>query len=432
MPQQKQQVAIIGAGPMGLACAYELLKQGYKVTIYEAADRIGGMSAAFEFDGLTIERYYHFICKSDYPLFDMLEQLKIKDNLRWRNTRMGFYYEGKLYEWGRPENLLFFPKLDLFSKLRYALHVLYTKSIKDWRKLDELEATSWLRKWLGSCGYDVLWRSLFELKFFEYAESLSAAWIGTRIKRVALSRKNLFQEQLGYLEGGSETFLRALEEQIKELGGDIKISTPVQEVCTEEGKVVGVRVAEDIKQYSTVISTIPIQYLPSLIPALSENERTVINNIKNIAVVCVILKLKQSLSPYFWLNINDKNIAVPGVIEYSNLNTQDASIVYVPYYMPQTNKKYKWSDTEFVKEVYSYLSKLNIDFDEDWVLSKHVSRYEYAQTVCTPNFFSQLPAMQTSIQGLLMADTSYYYPEDRSISESILRGKKLANKVVDH
>ncbi len=429
MPQQKQKVAIIGAGPMGLTCAYELLKQGHQVTIYEAADRIGGMSASFDFDGLTIERYYHFICKPDYPLFDMLGELEIKNSLRWQNTRMGFYYEGKLYEWGRPENLLFFPKLDFLSKIRYALHVLYTKSIKDWHRLDGLEATSWLHKWLGSRGYDVLWKSLFELKFFEYAESLSAAWIGTRIKRVALSRKNLFQEQLGYLEGGSETFLRAIEKHIKELGGDIIVSTPVQEVVVEESKVVGIKVNGGVTPYNTIISTIPIQYLPNLVPSLSSKEQEAIKNIKNIAVVCIILKLKHKLSPYFWMNINDQNIAVPGVIEYSNLNNQDASIVYVPYYMPQTHKKYHWSDKEFFKEVYGYLKKLNLDFDEDWVLSEHVSRYEYAQTVCTPNFFSKLPAMQTSIQGLFMADTSYYYPEDRSISESIRIGKELANKL---
>ena len=422
-------IAVIGAGPMGLACAYELLKKGHDVTIYEADKRIGGMSASFDFDGLTIERYYHFICKTDYPLFKMLEELGIADHLCWQNTRMGFYYEGKLYEWGRPESLLFFSKLDFLSKVRYALHVLYTKSIKDWHKLDGLEATAWLRKWLGLRGYNVLWRSLFELKFFEYANSLSAAWIGTRIKRVALSRKNLFQEQLGYLRGGSETFLRAIEKHIKKLDGTIEVSTPVQEIVAEANKVVGVKINEEIVPYSTIISTIPIQYLPNLVLNLSSKEQETIKNIKNIAVVCIILKLKHRLSPYFWMNINDKDITLPGIIEYSNLNNQDTSIVYVPYYMPQTHEKYSWSDTRFFIEVHSYLKKLNTDFDEGWVLSEHISRYEYAQTVCTPNFFSKLPAMQTSIQGFFMADTSYYYPEDRSISESIHIGKKLANQL---
>ena len=34
--------------------------------------------------------------------------------------------------------------------------------------------------------------------------------------------------------------------------------------------------------------------------------------------------------------------------------------------------------------------------------------------------------MRSALAGLYMADTSYYYPEDRSISESVGVGRKLA------
>ena len=52
----KKRFAIVGAGPMGLMAAMEILKAGHKVDIYERDDRIGGMSAVFDFDGLEIER----------------------------------------------------------------------------------------------------------------------------------------------------------------------------------------------------------------------------------------------------------------------------------------------------------------------------------------------------------------------------------------
>tara|TARA_B100001250_G_scaffold370351_1_gene354459 strand:- start:7377 stop:8810 length:1434 start_codon:yes stop_codon:yes gene_type:complete len=38
-----QHVGIIGAGPAGLACAEELRKKGYKITIYDRYDRAGGL-----------------------------------------------------------------------------------------------------------------------------------------------------------------------------------------------------------------------------------------------------------------------------------------------------------------------------------------------------------------------------------------------------
>ena len=61
-------IAVVGGGPMGLAAAYDLLKRGHTVSLYEADKQLGGMSASFVFDGIKIERYYHFICKSDQPL----------------------------------------------------------------------------------------------------------------------------------------------------------------------------------------------------------------------------------------------------------------------------------------------------------------------------------------------------------------------------
>lgn len=203
---EKKRFVVLGAGPMGLMCAMELLKAGHEVDLYERDDRIGGMSATFDFDGLEIERYYHFICKPDKPMFDLLEELGLSHALRWTDTKMGFYYDGKLYKWGTPFALLGFDRLDMISKFRYALHVMYTKSISNWKPLDTVVATQWLRKWLGQRAYDVLWKSLFELKFYEYTEDLSAAWIGTRIKRVALSRKSLLQESLGILRAGRRPY----------------------------------------------------------------------------------------------------------------------------------------------------------------------------------------------------------------------------------
>src|SRR5512146_778250 len=220
--------AVIGAGPMGLVCALELLKRGEAVEIFEHDDRIGGMSASFDFDGLPIERFYHFICKTDYPLFALLRELGIDDKLRWTDTKMGVYCDGRLYPWGTPQALLRFDRLGVIDKMRYALHVLYTKNIHDWSALDRIGAIPWLKKWLGERSYRILWHRLFHLKFYEWSEHLSAAWLGTRIKRIALSRRNLLQESLGYLQGGSEILLQRLRTEIEARGGVIHLRCPVQ------------------------------------------------------------------------------------------------------------------------------------------------------------------------------------------------------------
>ena len=420
---------VIGSGPMGLMAALELLKAGHQVEIFERDDRIGGMSAHFDFDGLQIERYYHFVCKTDYPLFELLAELGLSDRLKWTDTKMGYFVDGKLYDWGNPFALLRFPKLSLISKIRYALHVMYAKGIRDWSELDKRNAREWIQGWVGKQAWDVMWERAFRLKFFEYTDQLSASWIGTRIKRIALSRRNLFNESLGYLEGGSSTLLTAMVAEIERRGGSIRLSAPIEEVCAQEGQVTGVRAGGDFHAADAVLSTAPIQYVPGMVPALPEAFAEQIRRIENIPVACVILKLRQPISRNFWMNISDAGIEIPGVIEYSNLNpgTRDGEhILYAPFYMPKTHPKWSQPNAELIEEVIGYLGRLNPAFHRDWVLATHCHRYEFAQTICPPGFQDMLPAMKTPLSGFFMADTAYYYPEDRSISESLAVGQRLA------
>lgn len=422
-----KKIAVIGAGPMGLMATYELLKNGFDVTLYEKDDRIGGMSASFNLDGVQIERYYHFICATDYALFDLLKEFDMEDKLTWRATRMGLYYDGHLYPWGDPISLLRFPKLNLIEKFRYGLHVLYSKKVKNWASLDKENAIVWLKKWLGTKVYDVLWDKLFSLKFHELQGDLSAAWIGARIQRVAKSRKSLFEEKLGYLKGGSDVLLAEMKKRIEAMNGNIVLNADVREVSSESGKVTGVVVNDAFVPFDTVISTIPLPYVANMVPALSEPVKKQIAAIANVGVACVILKLNQPISPYFWMNINHQEVAIPGVIEYSNLNPDvGGTILYAPYYMPATHPKYSYSDNDFLAEVCRYLKIINPQFNESWIEASKTSRYGYAQTVCSPGFYEKLPPMKSEISGFYMADTAYYYPEDRSITESVQVGKQLS------
>jgi len=422
-------VAVIGAGPMGLAAAYELSKSGAQVTVFERDDRIGGMSAFVDFAGTRIERYYHFICRPDQTTFDYLTEFGLEDRLRWTETKMGFYWSGKLYDWGHPLALLAFPGLSFVDKVRYGLHVLRAKGIEDWRPYDAFSSTDWLKRWIGPRAYDVLWRSLFHFKFYEMQDQLSAAWLGTRIKRVALSRKSMFTEEMGYLVGGSEVLLEAVHARLRNQGVEIRLRTTVEEVTIgDSAGVSGVQIGGERLPFDQVISTVPLPYLVRMMPGLPDEEKAKVAAIRNVGVVCVLLKLRRPFTRNFWMNINDPRIEIPGLIEYTNLNPLDGSaIVYAPYYMPQTHPKYRRDFQEFIDETLGYMKMIRPDFDvENEVLATTASRYEFAQTVCSPGFYDALPPMRSKVAGLYMADTSHYYPEDRSISESMRIGSQLA------
>ena len=56
-----QRIAVLGAGPMGLAVAYQLTQDGHHPVVFEADDRVGGMTATFDFGGLDIDGFANYL-----------------------------------------------------------------------------------------------------------------------------------------------------------------------------------------------------------------------------------------------------------------------------------------------------------------------------------------------------------------------------------
>jgi protoporphyrinogen oxidase len=402
-----KKVAVLGAGPMGLAVAYQLVRDGHHPIVYEADDRIGGMTAAFDFSGLKIERYYHFHCISDYAFLKVLDELDLAHKMHWVPTKMGYWYLNQLQDWGNPVALLKFRGLGVVAKLRYGLHAFLSTKRDNWKPLDKVNAIQWIQRWVGPEAYEVLWRRLFDYKFYDYTSNLSAAWIWSRIRRIGRSRYNSFKEKLGYLDGGSETLLRAMHAEIKKYGGKIFLELPVVRVIIEGGAIRGVQTSKGIENFDTVISTIPLPYIPKIIPDLPSEILAQFKAVKNIAVVCVIVKLRQPLTANFWLNINDPE-----------------------FYMPGEHSKFADPDEIFLEKVQKYFKKINPNIKDEDFLDIRASRYRFAQPIGIPGYLETIPRAKLPIKGLWVADTSYYYPEDRGISESINFGRQMAQDAV--
>lgn len=426
-----EHIAVLGAGPMGLAVAYQLALDGHKPVIFEADDRVGGMTAAFDFNGLNIERYYHFHCISDHAFLQMLAELGLSHKMHWVETKMGYWYQNKLQAWGNPVALLKFQGLSLVAKFRYGLHAFLCTKRNDWQPLDSVEATGWIRRWVGAEAYEVLWRRLFDYKFYNHADNLSAAWIWSRIRRIGRSRYSLFREKLGYLDGGSDTLLQGMRSAIEAHGGEFRFKEPVKRVDIAAGIVQGIHTSTGFEPFTKVVSTIPLPYVPQVMPDLPADILSTFLSIKNIAVVCVIVKLRHAVTENFWLNTNDPDMDIPGLVEYTNLRPLDHHIVYVPFYMPGEHPKFAESNEIFLAKVRAYLKKINPTLVDDDFLDMRASRYRFAQPICEPEYLKKMPSVSLPIKGLWVADTSYYYPEDRGISESIDFGRKMARMATD-
>jgi protoporphyrinogen oxidase len=411
---------------MGLAAAYRAQKNGHQVTVLEAAPEPGGMAGHFDFDGISLERYYHFACLSDHPTFELMAELGIAEKMQWRHTTMGFF-DGQLHPWGDPISLLRYPSLSLWNKIRYGLFALVCVRRNRWDAIEHESARSWILRWCGQSVYDRLWKPLFEHKFYHYADNISAAWIWTRIRRIGRSRKSMMEERLGYIEGGTITLVNALVSAIEALGGSVRLAEPALQVTTEAGRVTGVQTGQAHYAADAVICTSPTPLVSGLVPDLPEDWKQRYDAIHNIGVICVIFKLKRSVTPHFWVNVSVPGVDIPGVIEFSNLREfGEDHVVYVPFYMPTSLAKFAWPDEQLLAEAFACLQLIQPTLTQADIVATKVARLRYGQPICEPGFAAKIPLVQTPIAGLQIADTCYYYPEDRGIAESVRLGQAMA------
>jgi protoporphyrinogen oxidase len=421
-------ILIAGAGVMGLAAGLDLLEEGHEVDLFEAAERPGGLAGSFDFGGVRAEKFYHFLCGGDAEYFRWLDRLGLSKRLRWRRTSMAVFRDERLYPFGDPFSLLRFSPLSPKSRVRYGLHVLSARSRTEWKDLENVSAREWLLAGAGEEAYRVVWEPLLRQKFAEETERISAAWIWSRIHRLASSRSRLFQEWLGFLEGGSDSFIDALVDAIAAKGGRIHCRSPVEKLYLEDSRVVGARVSGEDHAADALVSTLPLPFLLRIAPDLPEDYRRQAVNLPNVGVRCIVLKLTRPLTPYFWINVND-DLPICGLIEYTNLSPKEAfsgsTLLYSPLYVPASHPRYGSPADEVLEETLDSIARIVPRFDRATLLDYRVFREPFAQPVCPVGFTSRLAPLRTPVENLVAADTTHLLPHDRSISDSLALSRRL-------
>ncbi len=431
-------VAIIGGGASGLAAGFELTKRGVEVEVFERGTTLGGLAGSFSLDGGNVEKFYHFICRHDDCYFETLEELGLAHLLRWRATEMGQYYDGGLYSLGRPLDLLRFPHLGVADKVRYGYKLKRITSAPwdEWRKLDGLPVLEWLEDTFGEGVFRRLHEPLVRLKFGEYVDRISAAWMWARFHRLGRSRTRLgMREQLGFVEGGSQVVMDALGERIRQGGGKIHLGATVDSLILDVGAVRGIVTDGRPRYFDSVISTGAFPTLLKLVPAsLTDPYWENLRSMEWMGIVCVFLRAKKRITKYFWTNVSDPRIHLPGFIEYTNLNPLPHlggdSIVYLPLYLPISDPRFTRPDEEIIREFLGYLEIINPGFSTDDVSFVKVVRERYAQPVCDVGFGGRIPSIRTPVSGLYATDSTQILPDDRTISNSLWLGKSAASFVL--
>ena len=420
--------AIIGAGISGLSTALALARRGHEVHVFQKEEETGGLIATFDFGGARIEHFYHFLCRGDEGYFSLCRELGIDGRIRFARARTAFYYEGRLYPFSTPLDLLRFNPVPFLQRIRFGLFALEARMRNEWAQLDELRAKPWLIDRIGKRAYEVIWDPLLTLKFGSRYDRISAAWVWHRLYRVAKSKG-----QMGYLDGGTALLLNTLTARLNELGVHTHLGRPAARIRVEQGAVRGLELADGGDfACDRVVSTVPLSVLAALLPASEAAYAASLQAIEYIGVVCVVFKLAKPVSNAFWLNVNDHRIPFNGVIEYTNLNSMGGRvghIVYVPYYVDTSHPLYRMDDEALMATSWEALKKINPALSDADLLDRHIARAPYAQAVCTTGFLQLLPEQQSPIAGLYLLDSTFLYPQDRTQSGHILMAAECARRL---
>ncbi|NTV37052.1 MAG: NAD(P)/FAD-dependent oxidoreductase [Anaerolineaceae bacterium] len=407
---------IIGGGLMGICIGYFLAQKGIEVEIFEGAPTLGGLAGSMELpDGTRVDRFYHAILSSDSHLRGLCEELGIADQLRFHETRMGFFYKSKIYSMNNVIEFLKFPPLGWIDRFRLGLTVVAAQFIRDWHKLESISVEKWLLRWGGKQTYQNIWLPMLKAKFDGSFDQTPATYIWARLVRMKSTRSGANQkEEAGHLIGGYDTLVQAMAKQIIKTNGKIHLHTRISKIVIEQEKVTGINVDGVDHLFDVVVSTVQPPLIQSLIPDVNKEYRDLLAQMPYLGILCPLMVLDRPLTGYWTLNLTDDDIPFTGVIETTSYIDPKYvgmhHLVYLPKYTAAHSRYQGMSNAEVEELWLSTLEKMFPDFRRNWVRYFLVNRGGLVEPLHVLNGTHLIPSISAGVENLFIATNSQIYP----------------------
>ncbi|WP_447603665.1 NAD(P)/FAD-dependent oxidoreductase [Nitrospira sp. Nam80] len=406
-------IGIIGGGIMGLALAHRLSAKRLQVTVFERDQQLGGLSTYHNYGAFHWDRFYHVILPSDTHLIRFLEEIGLKDQLRWNPTRTGLYVDRRFYSLSNTMELLRFPLVGLAGKVRLALAVLRCLRIRDWKALEGITVEAWLTKLCGRRTYEVFWKPLLLAKLGEHYKRVSAVFIWTYITRLFSARDTAAQrEHLGHVSGGYQTVIGRLEQLIRSHGGEIRQVAAVNAIRPRPEGGLWIDCDGRRESFDKVVCTSPVDVLQRLAGDDLLRVAASGTKVEYLGVVCLVLITRRPITPYYVLNIADSRVAFTGVIGMSTVvSPEETAGLYITYF-----PKYVLSDDPILRETEDVLRKRFLqgvtlmypDLAEQDIVGAHINRAVRVQPLQVVNYSMIVPQVTTQHDDFYVLNTSQF------------------------
>jgi protoporphyrinogen oxidase len=302
-----------------------------------------------------------------------------------------------------------------------------------------------------------VWGPLLRGKFGDRADDIAMVWLWSKLRlRRQVSGDEARQEKLGYPRSSWETLLQALERSIAGHGGRVLIDRPATTIEADgdgflvtPGAAGSFRTGHDPRsfapagpseRYDRVLATVPNDVFERLLaPALSARVGEAylgrLRSIEYFTALCLLLELDRPLSPYYWTNVADRDLPFVGLIEHTNFidpgRYDGRRFLYVANYLPAGHELLSLSPDELLAIYEPGLRRVNLAFSRAWVKGMWLHREPAAQPLVTVGYADRIAPLKTPAPGLVLANTTQIYPEDRGTNYAVRLGNDAARALLE-
>jgi protoporphyrinogen oxidase len=414
-------VAIVGGGFSGLAAAYKLTKTNHEVTLFEKEKSLGGLSGTFRLPSWqwAIEKHYHHFFTNDFSAIKLIKELGLSQKLIFPATLTSVYYQGKIYPFNTPEQILKFSPLSILDRFRLGAISVFFKLLPPSFALylEKMTAYEGVKKIYGKNAFEIVWEPLLVGKFGPpdggYAKIVNLAWFWARVKKRTLS--------LSYLAGSYQALIDEIASAIQKNGG--KIITSVSFDPKSSGR------------FDKVIITTPSPTFIKMFPELPQDYKKRLSSIPHLYALNLLLITKEKfLKDTYWLNINDRKFPFISIVAQTNMIDKKYyggnHLTWIGNYLPDNHVYLKMTKEELFNLYLPYLKRINPHFNlQPTTDNSQLFFGSFAQPVFPVNYSKIKPDFKTPIPNVFLANMDMVYPWDRGVNYAIELGVKAAELI---
>jgi protoporphyrinogen oxidase len=412
---QTQSVVIVGGGPAGLTAAYELVKLGFRPSVFEKDHIVGGIARTEEYKGYRYDigghRFYTKVAEVEQFWVEVLQEDFLK---RPRLSRI--YYDNKFYKY--PLNIMNTLKnLGPIESLRIMFS--YVKSqIMPIRNEETFE--EWVTNRFGQRLFRTFFKTYTEKVWGIPCNEIRADWAAQRIKGLSLTvavMNALFKvnntktliEEFHYPRLGPGQMWEHCQQAVDNRGGKVELNTDVVKVRHDgKGRATGVVISQNGVEREVpcdqLLTSMPLAELITKLdppPPAHVLDAAYGLNYRDFLLVGLIINQDKAF-PDNWIYVHSPAVKVGRIQNFGNWSPdlvpdQSKTSLGMEYFCHEGDGLWNMSDAELVALATKEIGELGLA-DSASVEDGTVIRQQKAYPVYDGTYRQNLEVLKEYIQ----------------------------------